>query len=145
MKRSGRHVEALPDECTRRDVARFSARGRAISPPAAQPLPKHLAQGYIAAGCPLYEGYGLTESSPVISFNYPGHHKIGSVGLPIPGVEVKIAADGEILTRGPHVMKGYWKDEAATRATIVDGWLHTGDVGTIDDMDIYSSLIVKKI
>jgi long-chain acyl-CoA synthetase len=96
------------------------------------PLPKYLAEGYVAAGLPLFEGYGLTESSPVISFNAPGRHKIGSVGTALPDVEVRIALDGEILTRGPHVMKGYWKDEAATRATIVDGWLHTGDVGHLD-------------
>jgi long-chain acyl-CoA synthetase len=96
------------------------------------PLPKHLAEGFVAAGMPLYEGYGLTESSPVISFNDPKQHKIGSVGKALPGVEVRIALDGEILTKGPHVMKGYWKDDAATRATIVDGWLHTGDVGYLD-------------
>ncbi|MFO0954592.1 MAG: AMP-binding protein, partial [Isosphaeraceae bacterium] len=96
------------------------------------PLPKHLAAGFVAAGLPLYEGYGLTESSPVISFNTPGRHKVGSVGVAVPGVEVRIALDGEILTRGPHVMKGYWNDEAATRAAVVDGWLHTGDVGHLD-------------
>ncbi len=127
------HVEKLP-------VAARSAALHGIFGPrlvhlssGGAPLPKHLATGYVEAGLPLFEGYGLTESSPVISFNSVGRHTIGSVGLPIPGVEIKIAADGEILTRGPHVMKGYWKDEAATRATIVDGWLHTGDVGTIDE------------
>ena len=96
------------------------------------PLPKHLAEGFVAAGLPLYEGYGLTESSPVISFNTPERHKIGSVGTAVPGVEIRIALDGEILTRGPHVMKGYWKDDAATRAAVVDGWLFTGDVGHLD-------------
>jgi long-chain acyl-CoA synthetase len=127
------HVEKLPD------AARSAALHGIFGPrlvhlsSGGAPLPKHLATGYVEAGLPLFEGYGLTESSPVISFNSVGRHTIGSVGLPIPGVEIKIAADGEILTRGPHVMKGYWKDEAATRATIVDGWLHTGDVGTIDE------------
>jgi long-chain acyl-CoA synthetase len=81
----------------------------------------------------LYEGYGQTESSPVISFNRPDYRKVGSVGQAIPDVEVRIADDGEILTKGPHVMLGYWNDPEATRTTIVDGWLHTGDVGHLDN------------
>jgi long-chain acyl-CoA synthetase len=96
------------------------------------PLPRHLAEGFQAAGIPLLQGYGLTESSPVISFNSLTCNRLGSVGRAIPGVEVKIASDGEILTRGPHVMKGYWNDPEATARTIVDGWLHTGDVGHLD-------------
>jgi long-chain acyl-CoA synthetase len=127
------NVEALPPETRDATLRRiFGPRIRRLSSGGA-PLPKHLAEGFIAAGVPLYEGYGLTESSPVISFNSPGHHKDGSVGQAIPGVEIAIAPDGEILTRGPHVMKGYWQDEPATRAAIVDGWLHTGDVGKLDD------------
>ena len=125
-------VEHLPTE--RRDAALkalFGPRLKRLSSGGA-PLPKHLAEGYVSAGIPLYEGYGLTESSPVISFNFPGKHVIGSVGPAIPGVEVRIAEDGEILTKGPHVMKGYWGDEAATDAAVVDGWLHTGDVGRLD-------------
>ena len=96
------------------------------------PLPTHLAEGFAAAGIPLLQGYGLTESSPVISFNSIECNRLGSVGRPIEGVEVRIAPDGEILTRGPHVMRGYWKDPQATAAALVDGWLHTGDVGHID-------------
>jgi long-chain acyl-CoA synthetase len=81
----------------------------------------------------VLQGYGLTETSPVISFNRKAHYKLETVGQAIPGVEVEIAADGEVLTRGPHVMKGYWNDPTATSATIKDGWLYTGDLGKLDN------------
>jgi long-chain acyl-CoA synthetase len=96
------------------------------------PLPKHIGAAFQELGLPIYEGYGLTESSPVICFNSAGRHRLGSVGLAIGGVELRIADDGEILTRGPHVMKGYWKNPAATAQAIIDGWLYTGDVGHLD-------------
>jgi long-chain acyl-CoA synthetase len=96
------------------------------------PLPLAVAQAFKDAGLLLLQGYGLTESSPVISFNRKGAYKLDSVGQPIPGVEVKIAGDGEILTRGPHVMQGYWKDPGETAKTVKDGWLHTGDLGRLD-------------
>lgn len=96
------------------------------------PLPKHVATDLKEAGVVVLEGYGLTESSPIISFNHPDHWKIGTVGRAIAGIEVQIADDGEILTRGPHVMLGYWQDPAATADAIRDGWLHTGDLGAID-------------
>jgi len=97
------------------------------------PLPPVVAEAYRAAGVLVLQGYGLTESSPVISFNRTTRHKIDSVGLPLPGVEVRIADDGEVLTRGPHVMKGYWNNTAATAAALQDGWLFTGDLGRLDD------------
>jgi long-chain acyl-CoA synthetase len=96
------------------------------------PLPVAIAQAYHDAGLMVLQGYGLTESSPVISFNTPAHHKLATVGRALPGVEVKIAADGEILTRGPHVMKGYWNNPAATAEALRDGWLYTGDLGSLD-------------
>jgi long-chain acyl-CoA synthetase len=96
------------------------------------PLPAHVATELRGVGIVVLEGYGLTESSPIISFNQTDHCKIGTVGPPIPGVEVKIAPDGEVLTRGPHVMLGYWRDPAATAEAIRDGWLHTGDLGSVD-------------
>ena len=125
-------VEALPPAERGERLRRiFGPRVRRLSSGGA-PLPKHIAEGFAEAGLPLLEGYGQTESSPVISFNRAGAGRPGTVGPAVDGVEVKIADDGEILTRGPHVMKGYWDDPEATRQTVVDGWLHTGDVGHLD-------------
>jgi len=98
------------------------------------PLADATAEYYHRHRVPLLQGYGLTESSPVISVSTPRAHKIGSVGRALQGVEVKIAADGEVLTRGPLVMLGYWKHPQATADAIDgDGWLHTGDMGRLDE------------
>ena len=97
------------------------------------PLPRYIAEGFFEAGIPLLEGYGLTETSPVIAFNSMENYRLGSVGQALGDVEVQISDAGEILTKGPHVMTGYWKNPDATTGTIIDDWLHTGDVGRLDE------------
>ena len=95
-------------------------------------LPRELGDFFEAVGILILEGYGLTESSPVISANRLDDYKFGTVGKVFPGVEVKIASDGEILVRGPNIMQGYYKNKKETEASIKDGWLHTGDIGVFD-------------
>jgi long-chain acyl-CoA synthetase len=96
------------------------------------PLGKDMAEWFCAMGIPVMEGYGLTETSPTLSVNRPGAFKIGSVGKVNAGLQLKIAEDGEILVKGPTVFKGYWEMPEETRASFVDGWFKTGDIGELD-------------
>lgn len=96
------------------------------------PLGRELAQWYADIGIRIHEGYGLTETSPVIAVNTPKDHKLGTVGKPLPNLEVRIAEDGEILVRGPSVFSGYWNRPQETQSAFVDGWFRTGDIGNLD-------------
>lgn len=97
------------------------------------PLRRDIGEFFLAVGLQIYEGYGLTECSPVITANYPGNVRFGSVGKIWPGVELKLAPDGEIIMRGDGVMSGYFGREEETASVIRDGWLYTGDIGRMDD------------
>ena len=112
------------------------------------PLGRDLAEWYADAGIRIHEGYGLTETSPVIAVNTPINHRIGTVGKTLPNLEVRIAEDGEILVRGPSVFQGYWNRSEETKAAFIDGqpangWFKTGDIGNID-ADGYLSVTDRK-
>ena len=107
------------------------------------PLGRELAEWYADAGIRIHEGYGLTETSPVIAVNTPANHRIGTVGKILPNLEVRIAEDGEILVKGPSVFMGYWNRPEETKAVLVDGWFKTGDIGNID-ADGYLSVTDRK-
>jgi long-chain acyl-CoA synthetase len=96
------------------------------------PLSPALSYSFLAAGIPILQGYGATESC-IVSANRPDNNRVGSVGLPFAGIELKIASDGEILIHGPNVMRGYYGQPEATAAVLKDGWFATGDVGFIDE------------
>jgi len=97
-------------------------------------LGRHTEKVFLGIGIPVYQGYGLTEHGPVVAANFPGCSKTNSVGPAFPGVEIRIADDGEVLARSPSVLRGYWKQpEASAQAKNADGWLHTGDLGHLDE------------
>ncbi len=107
------------------------------------PLGRELAEWFANVGIRIHEGYGLTETSPVIAVNTPVNHRIGTVGKILPNIEVRIADDGEILVRGPSIFKGYWNRPQETAAALQDGWFKTGDIGHIDK-DGYLSVTDRK-
>jgi long-chain acyl-CoA synthetase len=108
------------------------------------PLGRELAEWYADIGIPIHEGYGLTETSPVIAVNTPKAHKLGSVGKPLPNVEVRIADDGEVLVRGPSIFKGYWNRPEGTNDVFVESWFKTGDIGHLDSEGFLSITDRKK-
>jgi len=107
------------------------------------PLGRELAEWYADIGIRIHEGYGLTETSPVIAVNTPKHHRLGTVGKPLGNLEVKIAADGEILVRGPSVFQGYWNKPKETAEVLSEGWFRTGDIGQLDT-DVFLSVTDRK-
>ena len=122
--------------------ARFGGRFRAAMSGGAR-LDPEVGRFFLAMGITLMQGYGQTEAGPVISANPPNAPKIHTVGIPLPGVTLRIAEDGEILVQGDLVMDGYWNQPDTTAQTIVDGWLHTGDIGTVDP-DGYVTITDRK-
>ncbi len=127
-----RLLDPLLDRLVREKIRqRFGGRLKVLVSGGA-PLNFEIGLYFTALGLLLCQGYGQTETGPVVSANLPYRVKLDTVGPPLKGVEVKIAGDGEILVRGELVMKGYWNDPEATAATIKDGWLHTGDIGSLD-------------
>lgn len=138
-----RLADPLLDRLVRRRVRdRFGGRLRAAISGGAR-LDPEVGRFFLAMGMTIMQGYGQTEAGPVISANPPDRIKIETVGLPLHGVELRIAEDGEILVRGGLVMDGYWGQPEATAAAIVDGWLHTGDLGTLD-ADGYLTITDRK-
>jgi long-chain acyl-CoA synthetase len=138
-----RLIDAVLDKLVRDKVrAGFGGRLKALVSGGA-PLNADIGLFFTALGLCILQGYGQTEAAPVVTANRPNKVKIHTVGPPLPGVQVKIAADGEILVRGELVMQGYWRDPEATAEAIRDGWLHTGDVGVIDS-DGYLTITDRK-
>ena len=110
------------------------------------PLSKEIAEFFSAVDIMILEGYGLTETSPVLTVNSPQHLRFGTVGKPLFNVEIKIAEDGEILAKGPNIMQGYYKNKESTKEVFDDdGWFKTGDIGIFDDDGFFFFEFRKKV
>ncbi|PTL54352.1 AMP-dependent synthetase/ligase [Paraconexibacter algicola] len=109
----------------------------------AAPIAKDILEFFFACGVPVMEGYGMTETATASTISTIEHHRFGTVGRALPGVELRIADDGEVLVRGANIFQGYYKNDDASFGTIVDGWLHTGDLGRLDD-DGYLTIVGRK-
>jgi long-chain acyl-CoA synthetase len=127
------HFDAADEQLFSKVRAAFGGRlSEAVT--GAAPISSDILRFFYACGVPVMEGYGMTETATVATNSTPADHKFGSVGRPLPGVEIKIAEqDGEILIRGANIFAGYYRNDDASFGTIVDGWLHTGDVGQLDE------------
>lgn len=116
----------------RRIKALFGGRLR-VAVSGGAPLSTSIARCFIGMGLPILQGYGLTETSPVVAVNTPDDNDPSTVGRAVPGVEVRIGENGELLVRGPNVMRGYWRRDEDTARAFTDGWLRTGDQAVLDD------------
>ncbi|MFL5848592.1 MAG: AMP-dependent synthetase/ligase, partial [Solirubrobacteraceae bacterium] len=109
----------------------------------AAPIAPEILEFFFAAGVPVLEGYGMTETATVATYSTVEHHRFGTVGRALPGNEIRIAPDGEVLIKGPNIFRGYYRNNDASFGAIVDGWLHTGDLGSLDD-DGYLKITGRK-
>ncbi|HKP89076.1 MAG TPA: long-chain fatty acid--CoA ligase [Thermoleophilaceae bacterium] len=126
------HFDQADEKLFKNVRALFGGRMRYCASGAA-PIAKEILEFFYACGVPVLEGWGMTETSTAATVNRPEEYRLGSVGKPLPGVEIRIADDGEILLRGANIFREYYRNEDATREALEGGWLHTGDVGRIDD------------
>jgi long-chain acyl-CoA synthetase len=136
------HYEMAEEKLFKNVRAAFGGRLREAVTGAA-PIAKEILEFFYACGVPVMEGYGMTETATVATTSTPEEHKFGTVGKPLPGVEVKIADDGEILIKGANIFGGYYKNADASFGAVEDGWLHTGDLGSLDE-DGYLSITGRK-
>jgi long-chain acyl-CoA synthetase len=136
------HFDRAEEKLFKNVRAAFGGRLREAVTGAA-PIAPEILEFFWACGVPVMEGFGMTETATAATTSTPEEHRFGTVGKPLPGVQIKIADDGELLVKGQNVFRGYWKNDDASFGAVVDGWLHTGDLGRIDE-DGYVSIIGRK-